>query len=178
MLLLILSLSKTGSILMPTISLFGGGQDYEQHSLYLEDLPDKKEDLERFIHDNGVVLAICGGFQLLGQYYWSFWANVMRILVSWVTILPPTKSTNQVIFGDSRVSITKNFNEILLWFWEPPHRTLGWGWKTVGQGRLWEMGTKKMGAKGFAKERSWQATHLSCLYLKCQFGSSPSEYVF
>ena len=28
-----------------------------------------KEALESFINENGVVLAICGGFQLLGQYY-------------------------------------------------------------------------------------------------------------
>ena len=44
------------------IAFFGGGQDYEQ-TIVSEDLPDKKEDLERFIHDDGVVLAICGGFQ-------------------------------------------------------------------------------------------------------------------
>ena len=50
------------------IAFFGGGQDYEQ-TIVSEDLPDKKEDLERFIDDDGVVLAICGGFQLLGQYY-------------------------------------------------------------------------------------------------------------
>ena len=50
------------------IAFFGGGQDYEQ-TIVSEDLPDKKEDLERFIHDDGVVLAICGGFQLLGQHY-------------------------------------------------------------------------------------------------------------
>ena len=50
------------------IAFFGGGQDYEQ-TIVSEDLPDKKEDIERFIHNDGVVLAICGGFQLLGQYY-------------------------------------------------------------------------------------------------------------
>ena len=50
------------------IAFFGGGQDYEQ-TIVSEDLPDKKEDLERFIDEDGVVLAICGGFQLLGQYY-------------------------------------------------------------------------------------------------------------
>ena len=67
--LLISSLSKTG--FDPDaydIAFFGGGQDYEQ-TIVSEDLPDKKEDLERFIDDDGVVLAICGGFQLLGQYY-------------------------------------------------------------------------------------------------------------
>ena len=33
------------------------------------DLPAKKDSLEEFINHDGVVLAICGGFQLLGQYY-------------------------------------------------------------------------------------------------------------
>ena len=50
------------------IAFFGGGQDYEQ-AIVSEDLSDKKEDLERFIQNDGVVLAICGGFQLLGKYY-------------------------------------------------------------------------------------------------------------
>ncbi|EHJ52251.1 lipid II isoglutaminyl synthase subunit GatD [Streptococcus macacae] len=47
---------------------FGGGQDYEQ-SIVAKDLPNKKENLARFIENEGVGLAICGGFQLLGQYY-------------------------------------------------------------------------------------------------------------
>lgn len=46
---------------------FGGGQDYEQ-TIVARDLP-AKDSLEEFIHHDGVVLAICGGFQLLGQYY-------------------------------------------------------------------------------------------------------------
>mgnify|MGYP000724256575 CR=1 FL=1 len=33
------------------------------------DLPAKKESIDNFIQNDGVVLAICGGFQLLGQYY-------------------------------------------------------------------------------------------------------------
>ena len=47
---------------------FGGGQDYEQ-TIVARDLPAKKDALEEFINADGVVLAICGGFQLLGQYY-------------------------------------------------------------------------------------------------------------
>ena len=47
---------------------FGGGQDYEQ-SIVANDLPSKKESINTFIQNDGVVLAICGGFQLLGQYY-------------------------------------------------------------------------------------------------------------
>lgn len=50
------------------IAFFGGGQDYEQ-AILAKDLPNKKEGLHQFIENNGVVLAICGGFQLLGQYY-------------------------------------------------------------------------------------------------------------
>ncbi|KXT77376.1 putative amidotransferase [Streptococcus sp. DD10] len=50
------------------IVFFGGGQDYEQ-SIVAKDLPFKKEELGKYIEKNGVLLAICGGFQLLGQYY-------------------------------------------------------------------------------------------------------------
>ncbi|MEW4353473.1 lipid II isoglutaminyl synthase subunit GatD [Streptococcus pneumoniae] len=50
------------------IVFFGGGQDYEQSIVSL-DLPTKKEALQNFIENDGVVMGICGGFQLLGQYY-------------------------------------------------------------------------------------------------------------
>lgn len=48
--------------------LFGGGQDYEQ-SVIANDLQTKKEALTRYIENNGTLLAVCGGYQLLGQYY-------------------------------------------------------------------------------------------------------------
>ena len=47
---------------------FGGGQDFEQ-LIVSQDIQSKKESLTAFIEDDGVVLAICGGFQLLGHYY-------------------------------------------------------------------------------------------------------------
>src|SRR5699024_12016636 len=47
---------------------FGGGQDFEQ-VIVAEDLPTKKEELTRYIENDGVMLAICGGYQLPGQYY-------------------------------------------------------------------------------------------------------------
>ena len=43
---------------------FGGGQDFEQ-VIVAEDLPTKKEELTRYIENDGVMLAICGGYQLL-----------------------------------------------------------------------------------------------------------------
>ena len=48
------------------IAFFGGGQDYEQ-TIVSEELPDKKEDIERLIVEEEVDIAICGGLQLLGQ---------------------------------------------------------------------------------------------------------------
>lgn len=50
------------------IVMFGGGQDFEQ-TVVAKDLQNKKEALIQYIEDNGVVVAICGGFQLLGRYY-------------------------------------------------------------------------------------------------------------
>ena len=50
------------------IVMFGGGQDFEQ-TVVAKDLQNKKDALIQYIEDNGVVVAICGGFQLLGRYY-------------------------------------------------------------------------------------------------------------
>lgn len=46
----------------------GGGQDFEQ-LIISEDIQTKKESLTEYIENDGVMLAICGGFQLLGHYY-------------------------------------------------------------------------------------------------------------
>ncbi|KRL80498.1 type 1 glutamine amidotransferase [Ligilactobacillus equi] len=56
--------------------LFGGGQDFEQEIVSV-DIQEKKTALTAFIENDGPVLAICGGFQLLGQYYIG--ANGKRI---------------------------------------------------------------------------------------------------
>ena len=51
------------------MTFFGGGQDYEQ-SIVSEDIKNnKKEELTKYIEDGKVLLAICGGYQLLGKYY-------------------------------------------------------------------------------------------------------------
>ncbi len=51
------------------IFLFGGGQDREQ-SLLAEDLSGSKgADLRSIVDDGGVVLGVCGGYQLMGHHY-------------------------------------------------------------------------------------------------------------
>lgn len=51
------------------IMFFGGGQDYEQ-SIVSNDLNTiKKVSLTSYIEKGKVLLAICGGYQLLGKYY-------------------------------------------------------------------------------------------------------------
>lgn len=47
---------------------FGGGQDYEQ-KIVSQDLPRIRDEIAKYIEGDGVMLTICGGFQLLGQYY-------------------------------------------------------------------------------------------------------------
>ena len=51
------------------ILFFGGGQDFEQ-SIVSKDLQEvKKDSLIKYVEDSKVMLAICGGYQLLGKYY-------------------------------------------------------------------------------------------------------------
>ncbi|MFD1429167.1 type 1 glutamine amidotransferase [Lacticaseibacillus mingshuiensis] len=47
---------------------FGGGQDYEQ-TVVAKDLFRHKNELAKFIDAGKPMLAICGGYQLLGDYY-------------------------------------------------------------------------------------------------------------
>ena len=50
------------------IILLGGGSDREQ-MLVSEKLLSCKEELKSYVEDGGVLIAVCGGYQLLGDYY-------------------------------------------------------------------------------------------------------------
>lgn len=50
------------------IVLLGGGSDREQE-LVCKYLVEIKQDFKDYVENNGVVLAVCGGYQLLGKYY-------------------------------------------------------------------------------------------------------------
>jgi CobQ-like glutamine amidotransferase family enzyme len=51
------------------IFFFGGGQDREQALVYEDLLEHKQSPLERAVSAGAAVLAVCGGYQLLGHYY-------------------------------------------------------------------------------------------------------------
>lgn len=51
------------------ITLFGGGQDYEQSIVSKDLLKTKQQELTAYIENSKVFLCICGGYQLLGKYY-------------------------------------------------------------------------------------------------------------
>lgn len=50
------------------IVLLGGGSDREQ-MLVCEKLKEIQKDFKEYVEQDGVVIAICGGYQLLGDYY-------------------------------------------------------------------------------------------------------------
>ena len=50
------------------IIYIGGGSDREQ-LLVCQRLKEIKNDFKNYVENNGVVTAICGGYQLLGNYY-------------------------------------------------------------------------------------------------------------
>ena len=51
------------------VFFFGGGQDREQALVYEDLLEHKQPPLERAVAAGAMVLAVCGGYQLLGHYY-------------------------------------------------------------------------------------------------------------
>ncbi|MBQ9064333.1 MAG: glutamine amidotransferase [Blautia sp.] len=50
------------------IVLLGGGSDREQ-MIVCTRLQEIREDFQQYVEDGGVVIAVCGGYQLLGHYY-------------------------------------------------------------------------------------------------------------
>lgn len=58
----------------------GGGQDYEQEILQPDLIEKKGDQLRDYIANDGVMLAICGGYQLLGHYYQTLGGEKLNFL--------------------------------------------------------------------------------------------------
>jgi len=112
------------------IVMFGGGQDYEQ-TVVAKDLQNKKDALIQYIEDNGVVVAICGGFQLLGRYYVN--ASGERLNgISAIDVCTNGQFPNRLI-GDIEI-INEEFGETYLGYENHIGRTyLGKNMKPLGK---------------------------------------------
>jgi lipid II isoglutaminyl synthase (glutamine-hydrolysing) len=67
----LLELGRSTSKRMDEVDIFffGGGQDREQRLVYEDLIEHKQAPLERAVASGAVVLAVCGGYQLLGHHY-------------------------------------------------------------------------------------------------------------
>ncbi len=67
----LLELGRGNSAQMEEVDVFffGGGQDREQALVYEDLLEFKQQPLEQAVAQGARVLAVCGGYQLLGHYY-------------------------------------------------------------------------------------------------------------
>lgn len=112
------------------IVMFGGGQDYEQ-TVVAKDLQNKKDALIQYIEDNGVVVAICGGFQLLGRYYVN--ARGERLNgISAIDVCTNGQFPNRLI-GDVEI-VNEEFGETYLGYENHIGRTyLGKNMKPLGK---------------------------------------------
>lgn len=62
------------------IFFIGGGQDFEQNVL-LDDLTKGKDvQINKAIHSGRVMLAICGGYQMLGKYYKTYDGKILQYM--------------------------------------------------------------------------------------------------
>ena len=112
------------------IVMFGGGQDYEQ-TVVAKDLQNKKDTLIEYIEDDGVVVAICGGFQLLGRYYVN--ASGERLNgISAIDVCTNGQFSNRLI-GDVEI-FNEEFGETYLGYENHIGRTyLGKNMKPLGK---------------------------------------------
>jgi CobQ-like glutamine amidotransferase family enzyme len=62
------------------IIFLGGGQDYEQTIIQEDLLKQKGNEIKNAIVNDKIFLCICGGYQLLGQYYKTWDGNEIEFL--------------------------------------------------------------------------------------------------
>ncbi len=112
------------------ILFVGGGQDHEQ-MVIANDLPNKRAELAKYIENDGVGLAICGGYQLLGQYYETADGETIHGL----GVLPhyTKRQVNNRFIGDIEI-YNEVFDETYLGFENHNGRTfLGEGEQPLGK---------------------------------------------
>jgi lipid II isoglutaminyl synthase (glutamine-hydrolysing) len=92
--------------------MFGGGQDREQGLIAEDFLKVKGSSLGEAIHDGLAVLAVCGGFQMLGKYFKTHKGEMLRftgILDLWTEGSSDRMIGNAIVesdlFGETRTLV-------------------------------------------------------------------------
>ena len=111
------------------IVFFGGGQDYEQSIVSTDLEENKKEQIQKYIEDNKVFLAICGGYQLLGTHYTA--PNGEKI--PGLGILDIYTEGGDTRFIGDTVIYNEDFNETYVGFENHSGRTYLNGLKPLGK---------------------------------------------
>lgn len=62
------------------IVFLGGGQDYEQEIIQNDLMKEKANEIKNAIKNNKVFLCICGGYQMLGNYYRTWDGREIKFL--------------------------------------------------------------------------------------------------
>lgn len=79
------------------IVLLGGGSDREQ-MIVCKRLKEIQPDFKAYVEDGGVVLAVCGGYQLLGKYYQTDDGNIEGLdLVNLYTVQKPGRLIKNIV---------------------------------------------------------------------------------
>lgn len=87
------------------IVFFGGGQDFEQ-KIIATNIQKMKDGISNYIENDGVMLAICGGYQLLGRYY----VNALGEKITGLGVLPhfTERQLNHRFIGDIEIFDEEN----------------------------------------------------------------------
>lgn len=90
----------------------GGGQDKEQ-AVVSRDIQRLVPELKAYIENDGVLVAICGGYQLLGHYYIN--SKQEKILGTSLLDLYTENQVENRFIGNTKM-INEEFNETYLGF--------------------------------------------------------------
>lgn len=124
------------------IAFLGGGSDKEQ-ILVSNRLRDMKSDISHFAADNGVVVAICGGYQVLGHYY-----KIEEELIDGLGILDIfTESANNRLIGNVVIT-TELFDRPVVGFENHSGRTYLGTCSPLGQVTYGNGNNEKDGTEG------------------------------
>ncbi len=82
------------------IVFLGGGQDYEQEIVQNDLIKEKASEIKNAIKNNKVFLCICGGYQMLGNYYKTWEGKEIEFLgaLNLWTIGSKTRMIGNMVF--------------------------------------------------------------------------------